>query len=111
MDVKDKTTKIAKLNDAFRQSFTGGRVMLTAGVNELEGKTKAKLLHQVRNFATFNSDNDPHGEHDFGKIEIEGQNYFWKIDYYNLTLDGGSEDPKNPAITTRVLTNMRSDEY
>ena len=111
MDGKVKITTIAKLNDVFRQSFTGGRVMLTAGVNELEEVTKAKLLRQVQDFATFNISNDPHAEHDFGSVKIEGQNYFWKIDYYNLTLDGGSEDPANPTVTTRVLTIMRSDEY
>jgi Protein of unknown function (DUF3768) len=111
MDSKDKTATIAKLNDAFRQSFAGGQVMLAAGVNALDGKSKTKLLNEVRSFATFSKDNDPHKEHDFGKVEIEGQNYFWKIDYYNLTLDGGSEDPTNPAVTTRVLTIMRTDEY
>ena len=111
MDVKVKTATIVELNDAFRQSFTGGQVMLTAGVNELERKAKAKLLNEVRNFTNFNKSNDPHAERDFGKVEIEGQNYFWKIDYYNLRLDGGSEDPANPALTARVLTIMRSDEY
>jgi Protein of unknown function (DUF3768) len=111
MDVKVKTATMAKLNDAFRQSFTGGQVMLTAGVNELEKGTKTRLLNQVQNFTAFSKNNDPQGEHDFGSIQIEGQNYFWKVDYYNLSLDGGSEDPTNPAITSRVLTIMRSDEY
>lgn len=111
MDVKVKTSAIAKLNDVFRQSFTGGQVMLTAGVSDLAGSTKAQLLNQVRNFTAFGKNNDPHGEHDFGNVEIDGQNYFCKIDYYNLSLDGGSEDPANPAVTTRVLSIMRSDEY
>lgn len=111
MDTKDKTSKIAKLNDAFRQSFIGGQVMLTSGVDDLDFKSKAKLLNEVRSFTTFAKDNDPHGEHDFGKIEIKKQGYFWKIDYYNLTLDGGSDDPANAAVTTRVLTVMRTDEY
>ena len=111
MDTKVKATVIANLNDAFRQTFTGGQVMMTAGVNEIDDKSKTKLLHMVRNFATFVKDNDPHGEHDFGKVHIEGQSYFWKIDYYNLTLDGGSADPANAAVTTRVLTIMRNDEY
>ena len=111
MDAKVKATAIAKLNDAFRQAFTGGQVILTAGVNELDNKSKAKLLHAVQNFTEFVKGNDPHGEHDFGKVEIECQNYFWKIDYYNLTLDGGSADPTNPAVTTRVLTIMHNNEY
>ncbi len=111
MDSKDKTSRIAKLNDVFRQSFIGGQVMLTAGVEHLDDKSKAKLLNEVQSFTTFAKDNDPHGEHDFGKVEIEKQDYFWKIDYYNLTLDGGSNDPAIAAITTRVLTIMRTDEY
>lgn len=84
--MKDKSGAIAELNDAFRRSFSGGQVMLTAGVHELDGKTKNRLLQEVRSFSTFTKNNDPHGEHDFGSVEIEGQSYFWKIDYYNLTL-------------------------
>jgi hypothetical protein len=111
MEPKDKSKSIAELNDAFRRSFSGGQVMLTAGVHELDGKLKAKLLNVIKNFSTFTKHNDPHGERDFGSVEIEGQSYFWKIDYYNLSLNGGSEDPANAMITTRVLTIMRSDEY
>lgn len=111
MDAKVKATVIAKLNDTFRQSFTGGQVILTSGVDDLDDMSKAKVLYAVQNFTEFVKGNDPHKEHDFGKVEIEGQNYFWKIDYYNLTLDGGSADPSNPAVTTRVLTIMRNDEY
>ena len=61
--------------------------------------------------ATFTKDNDPHGEHDFGSFEIEGETYFFKLDYYALDMDGGSEDPADPEKTTRVLTIMRADEY
>lgn len=107
----EKAKTIAELNDAFRQTFMGGRVMLTMGVNTLDTKYKAELLRQVRKFTAFTRGNDPHDEHDFGRVEISGQFYFWKIDCYDLTLTAGSEDPANPDATTRVLTIMRADEY
>jgi Protein of unknown function (DUF3768) len=46
-----------------------------------------------------------------GSIELAGQTYFFKLDYYAQNMDGGSEDPTDPAKTTRVLTIMRADEY
>jgi hypothetical protein len=49
--------------------------------------------------------------HDFGSIEIDGETYFWKIDYYDLAMQFGSESPEDPEQTTRVLTIMRADEY
>jgi hypothetical protein len=47
----------------------------------------------------------------FGTIDLAGQTYFFKVDYYAPDMDGGSEDPADPAKTTRVLTIMRADEY
>jgi len=102
---------IARLNDAFRTTFTGGRVMLTAGVNELPGSTKANVLAAVRQFSDFSEDNDPQGEHDFGAFTVEDRRFFWKIDYYDLKLEGGSENPADPSVTTRVLAIMLASEY
>jgi hypothetical protein len=105
------TTKIRDLNDAFRRSGVGGKVLLTNGVNAL-GMDKVNLLNaRVREFASFPKGNDPYGEHDFGAVTFEGTKYFWKIDYYALDMQHGSEDPADPSQTTRVLTIMRADEY
>ena len=41
----------------------------------------------------------------------KGERYFFKIDYYDLTLEFRSDDPADPTKTTRVLTLMRADEY
>jgi Protein of unknown function (DUF3768) len=106
-----KTQRIRLLNDTFRTTFVGGKVMLTAGVDALPDEVKATVLSSVRTFADFNGDNDPHGEHDFVNFKHDGTTYFAKIDYYSPDMQGGSEDPADPTLTTRVLTIMRADEY
>ena len=105
------TDRIRLLNDNFRSTFVGGQVVMTQGVAELPLATKARVLLAVQSFSNFTKDNDPHGEHDFGDFEIQGETYFFKIDYYALDMGGGSEDPADPEKTARVLTIMRADEY
>ena len=107
----DKTARVRELNDEFRRTFVGGRVMLTAGVNALSDRDKAAVLAKVRTFDAFNGDNDPHGEHDFVRFDHDGVKYFGKLDYYAPDMQAGSEDPADPAQTARVLTIMRADEY
>ena len=107
----DKTVRIRELNDAFRWTLVGGRVMLTAGVDALAEPGKTAVLEKVRTFDAFNGDNDPHGEHDFVSFEHEGVKYFGKMDYYASDMQNGSEDPADPSQTVRVLTVMRADEY
>jgi Protein of unknown function (DUF3768) len=106
-----KSDRIRLLNDNFRATLVGGRMVMTAGVNALPVDTKARVLLAVQSFDTFTEDNDPHHEHDFGSFEIEGETYFFKLDYYAPDMDGGSEDPADPEKTARVLTIMRADEY
>jgi hypothetical protein len=103
--------RIRALNDSFRQTFSGGRVLVTEGVDALSPEIKAEVLLRVQRFDDFDRDNDPHGEHDFGSFEIADQNFFFKIDYYGLDMDSGSENPADPAKTTRVLTVMKAEEY
>ena len=107
-------SKIAELNDQLRQNlFTPGlnRVFVSAAVSSLPYLERALLLDKVQKFNDFNPDNDAYQEHDFGCIKHNGINYFWKIDYYNKTMDASSENPADETITIRVLTIMRSDEY
>lgn len=99
------TSKIAKHNDELRRNMVGCKVMFTPGVRALPQIDFNALVECVRRFDLFTEDNDPRGEHDFGKIRLEGVDYFWKFDYYDddykyFQLDGN-----------RVLTIMRADEY
>jgi hypothetical protein len=103
--------KIALLNDDFRRTFRGGKVMMTSGVDELPDCVKAEALVQVAKFSEFTADNDPSDEHDFGSFMLVGRKFFWKIDYHDRGLQCGSEDPSDPQKTTRVLTLMLASEY
>lgn len=103
--------KIKQLNDAFRKSFSGGRVVLTVGIQSMTNNDRLELLKQVQEFDNFTEDNDPYGEHDFGTINFKNDTYFWKIDYYDTDYNYFSPDPGDPDVTNRVLTIMRGDEY
>jgi hypothetical protein len=113
MSLTDKSTRerIRDLNDAFRTTFAGGKIMLTAGIDALPLEVKMPVIAKVMTFSEFTSDNDPHGEHDFGSFEIAERKFFFKIDYYDPRLEFGSDDPADPTKTTRVLTIMLAEEY
>ena len=107
----DHTRKIALLNDSFRTTFLGGTVTVTAGLHLLGEEFVKDALSAVRQFSTFNEDNDPHAEHDFGALEVEDRKLFWKIDYFDPTMTIGADDPANIDSTRRVLTVMLAEEY
>ena len=107
--------QIAQRNDEFRKAIltdpnhVDGKAVLTAGIAGLDTDELAEVLTEVKNFSDFSVDNDPHQEHDFGSVTIDGEKVFWKIDYYaDEKLDQGTEDTLN---SYRVLTIMFADEY
>jgi len=102
----------AALNDLCRTAMgVAGRVMQTAGIAALPAADQSAIRERVETFQDFTPANDPYGEHDFGSFDYQGETIFWKIDYYNRDLTAGSEDPTDPAQTTRVLTIMLASEY
>ena len=103
---------IAELNDRFRQGDTTlGQHVMTPGVQALAPDELIQLIRLVRDFDQFTSGDDPYGEHDFGKVTLSDQDFFWKIDYYNPTLRVHSVDPASPNATRRVMTLMKASEY
>ena len=105
-------TELIRLqNDRLRQWGIGGLIVITSGIQERGEAFVRNVLQAVRSFSSFGPDNDPHKEHDFGSIKSDGETIFWKIDYYNADMSGGSEDPAEPEQTERVLTIMFSREY
>ena len=105
----DRKERIRALNDNLRRLHRGGRVPITPGIQALDERTIRRIDVAIADFAAF--DNDPQGEHDFGRVEVDGETVVWKIDCYDRNLEGASEDAADPAVTRRVLTIMLSDEY
>ena len=110
-ELDDRNARIRTLNDRFRTTLVGGRIVVTAGVRALPLLTINNLVRQVAEFGPFTPDNDPYDQHDFGCIHIGDQRFFWKIDCYDKQLEFGSPDPGDEAVTARVLTIMLAEEY
>jgi hypothetical protein len=110
--VTNRTERIAQLNDLCRTAMgVAGKVVQTAGISALPSQEQSRIREQVETFSDFSHSNDPYGERDFGAFTHNGEQVFWKIDYYNADYTGGSEDPADAALTRRVLTIMLASEY
>lgn len=81
---------------------------MTEGVLEAGPRVPA-IITAVRAFNDFTQANDPHGEHDFGKVVVDREEYFWKIDYYDDNFENGA-NPEEGSVC-RLLTIMRTNEY
>lgn len=107
-----RTSRIAALNDLCRTApGLAGRWLMTPGIAALPAADQSAIRARIETFADFSTDNDPHGERDFGAFDHAGEKVFWKIDYYDQDLAGGSIDPADARVTRRVLTIMLASEY
>jgi hypothetical protein len=87
-----------------------GLVRVTDGVRF--HPKRRDILDAIRTYDYSKADpgNDPYRERDFFVVKM-GATFFGKVDYYDLDLRNGSEDPSDPAKTKRILTIMRAEEY
>jgi len=106
-----KTQHIRELNDELRQYLSGGTALITPGIAALGPEAVERIVKAVATFDDFCHANDPHEEHDFGAFEVEGEQLFFKIDYYDQDLKCHSPDPSDPKVTRRVITLMLASEY
>jgi hypothetical protein len=84
---------------------------VTSGVAGLDAETIALILDAVGTYDQFDEGIDPYGEHDMGRFDVGGEDYYWNIDYYDRSLELHSPDPADVMVTVRVLTILRVDEY
>ena len=85
--------------------------MVTTGVQRLGPPFIDRLCEAVARFDAFTPDNDPHGEHDFGLVTVEGRACLFKIEYLDWSLRHHSPDPADPNQTHRVMILMLAEEY
>lgn len=107
--------QLARINDTIRMNLCKlrcnvpvegvfGHLVFTRNAIDILGDNIEVLLSAVATFNQFNDDNDPHKEHDFGKIELFDKTWFWKFDYYDRKLEYFGHH-------THVLTVMNAEDY
>ena len=57
------------MNDDFRRTFRGGRVMITAGVNALTHAVQQAVFQKIRAFDAFDDERDPWDNQPLSKSE------------------------------------------
>jgi hypothetical protein len=97
------TERIRELNDEFRRTLNGGRRVVTRSVFTLPVPVLEELLKLITEFDTFGEGDDPYGEHDSGSVVLHGEQYFWKIDYYDREYELASPDPADPTEQERAI--------
>ncbi|GAB1856131.1 DUF3768 domain-containing protein [Flavobacteriaceae bacterium MHTCC 0001] len=117
----EKSKLIAQQNDEFRKNIScthtkskiTGSYSMTEGVLALSSFDRLDAVLKIKAYDNFNENNDPHGEHDCGRFQLESnkQDIIWKIYYYDTNYKYGSEDPSDLSKTRRVLTVMLPSEY
>lgn len=108
----DTLSRVAALNDRCRHGLDPrARILVTAAClaefadDSHAGKilAQAALMAAVRRYVFKPEDG---AERDRGEFVLSRRTVRFKIDYYDLSLEWGSEDPTDASKTTRVLTIM-----
>lgn len=108
-----KSVRIRELNDELRtKGFArNGKIIAMGALGQDDQAKQIRVVLGASEHTDWNSGDDPYGEHDFGKFEIDGEAFIFKIDYYSLDEMHGSEHPDDPNVTIRVMTLMYASDY
>lgn len=96
----ERTIRIRELNDELRRKghALNGRIVAMGGLSNDDQAKQIRVAIAAGQHSDWNSGDDPYGEHDFGKFELDGEAH-------------GSEHPEDPAVTIRVMTLMYAEDY
>ena len=111
-----RTETIARLNDTARQGRDRQcRMFFTTNLlDKLDDRSFAadvtaqrRIMRAMKDCAF--AEDSP--ERDLAFFEVGEQRVMMKIDYFDTTLEWGSEDPADASITRRMITLMAPEDY
>ena len=109
---QSKADWIRFFNDAYRSTIPHSQDLNLAPYFLEEFKDHLPEVYEaIQQFDSFNEDNDPYREHDYGRLTVRGTEVWWKIDYYDFHLQNHSPDPADPSVTRRVMTIGIPEDY
>lgn len=117
MTEEEKKIRTRNLNDELRttgRSINGHSILTGDLARERPDRERlTPIIQALRTFDDWPEDNDPYHEHDFGTFTVEGESkpFMFKIDYYALDEESGSNHPEDPAVTIRVLSLFYASDY
>lgn len=111
----EKKARIRELNDDLRKQLQArnGKISVRGSLMEEvhDGERIRKIMYAIAAFDDFNEENDPHQEHDYGRVSVDGDEFMFKIDYYSLDEAHLSPNPEDPNVTIRVMAVFYSSDY
>lgn len=72
--------------------------------------TRAALVTLAAEYKAWDSQSDPHGDHDRGAVTLDGVRYVWKIHHHDVNLECHSPNPYDPAAARRGPSVCRAEE-
>ena len=103
--------RIRTLNDAFRRTFVGGTVVITAGVEALPSTNAARSSRRCAPSTPSPTTTIPTANTTSARSTRAASAASGRSTMYDRETEMGSPDPADPSVTTRVLTIMLADEY
>lgn len=93
---------IRQLNNKFRSTFIGGKVIETISIRTLSSKPKLDIINRIKCYSDFSK--SPDDDYSYGSFIYDRYQIFFKIDYWDVSGRHFSDAPWDEMKTNRVMT-------